>query len=56
MLCNPVTLEAVRLGMGGEIGRIGQRLCDVAAFDDGHEVKKRIAGHARYMGLLAPIA
>jgi hypothetical protein len=36
--------------MAREIGGVGERLSDAAAFDDGDEIEEGIAGHVRKMG------
>ena len=50
MLGHPVAGESQCLGMAGEIGRIGERLADGTAFDDGDEIEERIGCHAGQMG------
>lgn len=40
MLGHPIAGETQPLGMGGQIGSIGQRLRDAAALNDGDEIEE----------------
>ena len=51
MLGDPVAGEAEAFGMAREIGGIGERARDGAAFDDGDEIEQGICGHVRKMGV-----
>ena len=53
MLRHPVAVITERFGVRGEIGGIGQRLRDGAAFGDGDEVEKGVTGHVVEVGTAA---
>jgi threonine/homoserine/homoserine lactone efflux protein len=50
MFGDPVTGKAQAFGMDREIGGIGKRGSDCAAFEDGNEIKQGISGHTRLHG------
>jgi hypothetical protein len=50
MFGDPIALEPDALGVAREIGRVGERLGNGAAFDDGDQIEQGIACHGWEIG------